>query len=339
MTLADRIAQSRVPLLVQLLSSGSVTKLNGPAECAQQIKSCPLRFALSDDLTRLCTALAYSRGARTLDCADLLHAPAEWVWVEWCQQPWERELALYRFRMPDIGAAAGARRGALIRSSPEGRRGSLRTFWTTDRGESLASSMEAFFDFDTAPGEVPEPPDGEYSRTVQVTDGKTLAQDVLGRCFRFRYERSWREYYQQAALDTASEQTVTHHALGTIAIDIPVVLVFFLLLATRSGLPRHPQTFARLNRARLRRGKVPLLEHIEVSCPLLPSQQDAGPDGLRGSRRGPRLHHVRGHLFRRGCELYWRVPHLRGNARRGVVQTRTVTWTFEGSANARALPD
>ena len=230
MTLADRIAQSRAPLLVQRLSSGRVTQLNGPAECAQQIKSCPLRFALSDELTRLCTALAYSKGARTLDCADLLHVPAEWVWVEWCQQAWEHELALYRFRLPDRCAAAGARRGALIRSSPDGRRGTLRTFWTSDAGEALASSMEAFFDFDTAAADVPQPPDGQYSHTVQVTDRKTLGVDVLGRCFRMRYEHSWREYYRQVGLDATSEAALTRHALGTIAVDIPVVLVFFLLL-------------------------------------------------------------------------------------------------------------
>jgi hypothetical protein len=210
----------------------------------------------------------------------------------------------------------------------------LRTFWTTDDGQALASSIEAFFDFDTAAGEVPEPPNGECSRTMQVTDRKALGQDVLGRCFRFRYERSWREYYERAGLDPALEEALARHVLGTMAIDIPVMLVFFLLLATRSGLPRHPQTFPRLNRARLKRGKVPLLEHIAVTCPLLPSQPEAGSEGLRGSRCSPRLHHVRGHLFRRGCELYWRVPHLRGNARRGVVQTRTVTWTFEGRAGA-----
>jgi hypothetical protein len=40
---------------------------------------------------------------------------------------------------------------------------------------------------------------------------------------------------------------------------------------------------------------------------------------------------VRGHLVRRGSQLFWRVPHLRGSARQGSVRTRTVTWTFEGS--------
>jgi hypothetical protein len=32
---------------------------------------------------------------------------------------------------------------------------------------------------------------------------------------------------------------------------------------------------------------------------------------------------------RRGTQIFWRVPHLRGSARSGVVRTRTVTWTFE----------
>jgi hypothetical protein len=332
--LGDLIAQSRVPLLVRHLMSGDVAQLSGPAECAQQIKSCPLRFVLTDELTRLCTALAYSKGARTLDCADLLHVPAERVWVEWCQQPWESELALYGFPLRDPRAANGARRGVLVSSSVDGRRGILRTFWTSDDGQALASSMEAFFDLDVAADKVPEPPDGDRSRTVLVADGKAVGQDVLGRCFRFRYERSWREYYQQAGLDQASEASVIRHVLGTIAIDIPVVLVFFLLLATRSSLPRQPQTFARLNRARLRKGKAPLLEHIQVNCPLLPAYRDTAADGLRVSRHSPRLHHVRGHLFRRGGKLIWRVPHLRGNASYGAVQSRTVTWTFEGAAHA-----
>jgi len=329
--LLDLIAQSRAPFLVQHLSSGRVTQLSGAAECAHQVTSCPLRFVLTNDLTRLCTALAYSKGARTLECADLLHVPAEWVWVEWCQQPWENELALYGFSLREVCSAAGARRGVLIRSSPDGRRGTLRTFWTTDDGQALASSMEAFFDLDVEGAEVPEWPDDECSRVVRVAD-REAKEDVLGRCFRFRYERSWREYYEQAGLETVSDATLTRHALGTIAMDIPVVLVFFLLLATRSSLPRHPQTFARLNRARLKKGKAPLLEHIEVTCPLLPAYQDAVSDRLRGSRHSPRLHHVRGHLFRRGGELFWRVPHLRGNARWGAVKTRTVTWAFERDA-------
>jgi hypothetical protein len=105
-----------------------------------------------------------------------------------------------------------------------------------------------------------------------------------------------------------------------------------LLLATRSGLPQRAQSFEQLNRRRLRRGKAALLDHIEVHAPLLPEYRD-GPRGEpHTARTSPRLHHVRGHLVRRGSQIFWRVPHLMGSARQGAVHSRTVTWTFDRAA-------
>jgi hypothetical protein len=40
------------------------------------------------------------------------------------------------------------------------------------------------------------------------------------------------------------------------------------------------------------------------------------------------LHHVRGHIARRGDKVFWRLPHLRGSARLGVVRSRTVQLSF-----------
>src|SRR5258708_11567691 len=90
----------------------------------------------------------------------------------------------------------------------------------------------------------------------------------------------------------------------------------------------------RLNRARAKSGKAALLEQIEVFAALLPEFQSNGSNGSGASRRSPRLHHVRGHLVRRGCKLFWRVPHLRGSARAGSVRTRTVTWLFDPSSSS-----
>jgi hypothetical protein len=305
-----------------------VTVLNNSANCAADVVRCPLRFVLSDELTRLCVELAYSRGARTLACADLLHVPGEAVWVEWNNQPWQRALAQYGFTVIDPRGECGGRRGALIRSSPDGRRGTMRTFWTNgDEADPLASSVEAFFDFDTSAGEAPTPPDGEVSEVFAVSDSAGTDGGILYRAFRFRYESSWREYYQAASLSGLQRRALAQHSVGTIAVDISVLLVFFLLLATRSGLPRRREGVTRINRKRSRAGKPPLLEHIAVSCPLLPVFQTAAQGGA--TRRNPRLHHVRGHLFRRGSTLFWRVPHLRGNARLGAISTRTVTWNFD----------
>lgn len=89
MRLADRIAQCRTPFIVQNTQDGTSTCLTGAATFANDIAGCPTRYVLSDELTRLCTALAYSKGARTLACADLLRVPAQRLWLEWCEASWD----------------------------------------------------------------------------------------------------------------------------------------------------------------------------------------------------------------------------------------------------------
>jgi hypothetical protein len=196
--------------------------------------------------------------------------------------------------------------------------------------------MDAYFDFDTPEGEEPQSPDPQHGPPIRVYDGGRQRGDVLARCFRFRYERTWAEYYGSAALSHLENEAVTRHVLGTIAIDIPLLLAFLLLLASRTSLPRHLQSFERLNRARRKCGRAPLLDHIEVRAPVLPEYVPCGRSDPHSTRQSPRLHHVRGHLVRRGSNLFWRVPHLRGSARSGVVRTRTVTWTFDDPSARQA---
>ena len=331
MRLIDRIAQCRLPFIVEHQTTKAQSRLSGAADFATELAACPIRYVLSDDLTRLCTAVAYSRGARALACADLLYIPAERIWVEWCDGPWRAELAHYGFKRPNDLEVHGGRRGAYIRAARSGRRGSLRTFWTVGDSDVhiLAGSMEAYFDLDTPEGEEPEPMDGEMRSPMTVSDGEGGDAGVLRRCFRFRYENSWAHYYDHASLTADTRAAVDRHALGTIAIDIPVLLAFFLLLGTRSGLPQRPVTLERLNRARRKVSKPSLLDHIEVFSPLILSHYPSDRADTARVRNGPRLHHVRGHLVRRGSQVFWRVPHLRGSSRSGVIRSRTVTWTFD----------
>jgi len=332
MRLADRIAQCRTPFIVENTKDGSITHLNSATAFSKDIANCATRYALSDELTRLCTALAYSKGASTLACADLLHVPAERAWVEWAEAPWRNELARYGFKSP-VDSPSSGRRGVFVQSTREGRRGLLKTFWAHGESELnvLSSSMEAYFDFDTREGEDPEVFGRQQQSSICVSDSAIGDADILRRCFRFRFERSWQDYYERAQLTSVQATALTHHALGTIAIDIPVLLAFFLLLATRPGLPRRPLMLERLNRARAKSGKTALLEQIEVFAPLLPEYKSECGSGSGASRRARRLHHVRGHLVRRGSKLFWRVPHLRGSARAGTIRTRTVTWQFDPS--------
>jgi hypothetical protein len=335
MKLADCVAQCRSPLIVEDPGAQALMHLNGAYDFAAELAACPMRFVLADGLTRLCTALAYSRGANTLDCTDLLHAPGTSVWVEWLTEAACAELAAYGLTHQG-SMPVSRRRGALIRASRDGRRGVIRTFWSGPQEPNvLASSVEAYFDLDTPEHGAPEPADGEDTPAFTVFDSaRRGGNDLLQRCFRFRYERSWAHYYARAQLSPLERQAILRHVMGTIAPDVPVILTFFLLLATRSGLPQRPERHDRLNTARSRAGKAPLLDHVEVRAPWMP-EYAAGKWGAGGGRRHPRLHHVRGHLVRRGSQLFWRVPHLRGSARAGVIRSRTVTWTFEQGAAAR----
>jgi hypothetical protein len=339
MRLADRISQCHTPFVVTNRKNGTVTHLNNAAEYAKDINNCATRYVLTDELTRLCTALAFSKGANTLSCADLLRIPAERVWVEWTEAPWRNELAQYGFNSPGHSACSG-RRGVFIRSTPQGRQGLLRTFWASGESELdvLSSSMEAYFDFDTQEGEEPAAIDGQKQPLFGVSDNAAGKADILQRCFRFRFERSWQDYYDEAWLTSIQAAAVSHHALGAIAIDIPMVSAFFLLLATRPALPRRPLMLERLNRVRSKAGKARLLDQIEVFAPILPEYRHVTGEASRTTRRASRLHHVRGHLVRRGSQIFWRVPHLRGRARCGVIGTRTVTWTIEPSERKHGAP-
>jgi hypothetical protein len=333
--LIDSVTQCRTPFAVANRSSGRVTALNNTADCAGLVARCPLRYVLCDDLTRLCAELAYSKGAGTVVYTDLLHVPAETLWVEWCNEPWKNALQQYGFPLIPVDAQWVGRRGAWVRASRDGRRGLVRAFWSASAADVLASSVEAYFDFDTAAGEEPEPPDEKAGFAGRIYDGERSDEDILGRCFRFRYEQSWSEYYGSAGLASEQSFAVWRHAVGTIAMDIPMLLIFFLLLATRNGLPQQPQSREHLNRRRRQCGKAPLLDHIEVRAPVLPEYRDCLRVEPHSMRSSPRLHHVRGHLVRRGSQIFWRVPHLRGSARSGIVRTRTVTWTFEREVAGR----
>lgn len=323
--------------MVQDHNTGRITVLNNTADCADRVANCPVRYVLDDDLTELCADLAYSKGARTFECADLIHVPAERLWVEWCNAPWQSAIQRYGFPLLDGGCQLVGRRGALIDSSPDGRRGLLRTFWNSPiEQDVLASSVEAYFDLDTPEGEEPECPDQREDVALRVSDPAVHGDDVLGRCFRFRYEKTWSDYYRDASVSDAQSAAIWRQSLGTIAMDVPMMLAFFLLLTTRTSLPQRRAELARLNRARRKRGRPPLLDHIEVRAPLLPEYERYDSSENQLTRRAPRLHHVRGHLVRRGSQLFWRVPHLRGSARSGVVRTRTVLWTFDAGRRHQA---
>jgi len=328
--LLDHIAQSSEPFLVRQ-DGGELWRLSGAADFARRLVACPLRYVLCDELVRTCTALAYSDGDELSGCLDLLHLPAETLWVEWDEGA--RRTALTRV-LPPCAAAPGAdvaRAGALISARPAGRAGSLRTFWLT-RGaapEVVLAPVETLLDFDGVAAS--SNADALLAGSaVAVCDPHNPQSYELLQCAAFRFDSAWQRYYQRVATDAAVRAEVTRRSLAAVALDVPMLLALFLLMAVRAQLVHHPVDPLRVNAKRTRLGKTPLLEHIEVSAPLFAQAERCHDDRGGHPRRGPRLHHVRGHLVRRRNAIYWRGPHWRGHVRLGSVRSRTVQLRLPG---------
>src|SRR5262249_32251719 len=143
-------------------------------------------------------------------------------------------------------------------------------------------------------------------------------------CARFRLDSVWLRYYRCVALQPAVRRDVIRCSLTAVAFDVPMLLALFLLLTIRADLVHVPVRLGRLNAKRARLGKRPLLEHIEVSAPVFAKAPLPALPGSSPTRRGPRFHHVRGHIVRRGDTVYWRGPHWRGHVRLGSVRSRTI---------------
>jgi hypothetical protein len=301
----------------------------GAHHFADAVRSCPLRLVLADDLIRCTTRLAYAEGERLSACLDLIHVPSQHLWIEWLEAT--RQSTLREIPACGITSCTSVRRtGGLIAADLTGRAGIMRTFWSTQNEHVYAAALVTEFDL----GRVMRPAALDYDAVFSgaafgvVMPGEAALDELLSHVC-FRLDPAWADYYRAANLTQSQQLQVLRQVLGTTAFDMPMILALFLLLAAKDGLQRRTANLERLNDARRRSGKRALLEHIEVraaidtgyACPV-----SLGADADR--RRGPRLHHVRGHIARRGDQVFWRVPHLRGSARLGVVHSRTVQLSF-----------
>ena len=321
--------------LLDLLAHGPTLRPPGireshlpiPSDFAADVLTCPLRLVLNDDLVRCSTELGFADGDRVAGCRDLIRVPSERLWVEWNDVP--RKACLEKIaHLPPTGGVPARRAGALIRAHPDGRSGEVRTFWSTPDDRVYCAALVAEFDLDSeirATATELSVFDGGYSGVALLNEP---AIDALLAHIRFRFEKPWLDYYRDARLPQSDQVMVLRTALGTSAFDLPMLFALFLLMSAKDGARRVPKNLERLNRSRRAAGKFPLLEHIEVNSCITGRASAAGraPDG--DSHLSRRLHHVRGHLARRGHTIYWRSPHLRGSARLGVIKTRTVELAF-----------
>jgi hypothetical protein len=266
----------------------------------------------------------------------LIHVPSQRLWLEWLEATRQSTLSeipegasTYCAGGRGTGYCGVRRTGVLIAADPTGRAGTLRTFWSTHSEQVYSAALLTDFDLDGVVRPVLDVNTVFEGGGFGVVMPAEPALDDLLSHVRFRLDPAWANYYRAAHLTEGEQLPVLREVLGTMAFDMPMILALFLLFAAKDGLQRRAADLERLNRARGRSGKRALLEHIEVRAPIdvrYPCATASAADSNR--RRGPRLHHVRGHIARRGDKVFWRLPHLRGSARAGIVRSRTVQLSF-----------
>jgi hypothetical protein len=327
MRLLDLIAQGRTELI--RINDGRT--LPGAERFKDAVRDCPIRYVLADELARCATQMAFSDGDRLTSCLDLIHVPARSLWIEWTDAPRRAELPAVDALGPQEANVA-QRAGALLKASSDGRAGEIRTFWSTRAELAYVSPVIVRFDLDgiCEHGVSADPVVG--SGWAKVTMPVESGPEEFLEHLRFHFDEEWAAYYRDRCETREMRNAVLRGNLATCAFDPPMLFAFLLMLSARSALPQRAIAVDKLNRARRRAGKPPLLEHVEVSAPLYSSSTAGMPGTWAPERRSPRLHHVCGHIVRRGAAVFWRVPHLRGSARLGQVRTRTVKFSFSTAA-------
>lgn len=318
MRLLDQIVQKASPLHLSL-PDGAVVVLPGAETIAPLLQQCPLRYILSDGAALFAAQTAFEPPSLIDDCLDIVRAPASSVWVEYDQKA--RHSVFSALHLGPDAEPRSQRVGLLARMTDESlRRGRIMVAWEGRNGEPPElSPLIAEFDLDRPNFASGAALAGLSRRAPELSVKGLLDRVSLG------LDPQWSDYYRRRfRSDDQFEAALLRNAEFAFG-DLPMIFAVFLLTMSKGALLLRTSALQHLNRTRLKSGKAALLDHVEVRVNLLADHAEGVGAGNAQARHGPRLHHVRGHLVRRGKNVFWRAPHLRGDPQKGEIRHRTVT--------------
>jgi hypothetical protein len=296
------------------LYRGAFTALAGQVRAAQ-------RFDLSPEVMQSAFTIAHSAIGAQLRALPLCKLPFQRTWFEW-----PGGFAGVPSQRTDTYALVPKRLGALVEVDASMQRGSMAYAWIhPEQGVNLCPLMVTF-DWRADAEPVPD-----------ITDHQAWHQDATDEVWadmaaRFpRVANSRREDVvadnlrfglivnpiMQSFVDIASSKPRAYQLLMNAAgKDIegePTMLRAAIMLLNSRNLAEHEPrpTPPKLNAARARRGKPPLLSYTHVRVRL--TRALAARAGMAADARQPsRLHLVRGHFKIRATGVYWWSPFARG---------------------------
>jgi hypothetical protein len=119
--------------------------------------------------------------------------------------------------------------------------------------------------------------------------------------------------------DTAGARTLIGNWLTDIQGEGMILECLMCMLNSRNVVQHEAVDLSKLNKARRKRGKIPLLDYTKTSIALTRSMHRVA-DARGIEREAARQHLVRGHFKIRRTGVFWWSPFVRGDARRGEVR-------------------
>lgn len=319
MRLQDAIHAAE-PLIIETVDQQR-HNLPGAAELSAEIAAAPVRYVLDDHAAALVAHTAFSDRNTLIDSLDLVRFPFSTFWVEWNEPARLKALRQAGLLIAEPGPTKKGHAGMLVRAEANGRRGEISVLWENHGHGPDCSPLTIEFDLDD-PNFGETPVENTLTRSIRL--GNSANFDAIFRHARYRLADPWLDYLRRYSNGPGAFEAAVHTNLKSVAGDFVFAAAFCLVLSARNALRYDASQLKRLNAARSKRGVAPLLDHMTVSLDLGDEQSDTGGFHGQNGRLTSRLHHVCGHMVRRGANLHWRRPHLRGNPQIGMVSSRTI---------------
>ncbi len=327
MHLFDQVVQANERIAVSFPGGAATRYFPGTDVVSTAVAQCQLRYVLHDDVTQTCTELAFEDNTILGSSVELLRVPAPKMWIEFVGGARHKAFSDLGRLNDGTDRSCRQRVGLMVTSDERGRRGHIDVCWENIDG--LSPDVAPFvieYDFD----------DPSFSDIATIAShdhigiaiGDHPALHTFFKHVRFAWRPEWRRFYLEKAADDAQYQMLSRQALFPLLEDVPFFGMFCFLLMSRNALQQQHADRRRLNEARKRRAKPPLLDHLELTMNLGASPNWNDGFSSAEQRTSRRLHFVRGHLVRRGDAVHWRTSHMRGKAKIGSIHSRTITLRF-----------
>ena len=305
MRLVDKVMQS--PSTFEVAEPSGMRTVTGAGSIAHELRDVRLRYILDRDASRRCSELIFSPGGVLTVDDEIVRMPAPRFWLE-CYP--DGPPAGPRDTRPEM------RLGFLVDASSDGRSGQITCLAENMSGS--ASLLAGFVEFDFDNPSVPAKPMKRYR--MRHDENAEIAAFLEHARLVIRDE--WIAHIQSLA--TPYDSFVARQA-EMIWFALPIVRSFSALLNSPRILRERPSSLQRLNVARSRSGKPPLMDHIEIGLNLDPKENEGKAGWSNGHRSAPRLHFVRGHRVTRAGQTFWRNSHFRGDGVEEPIKTVRVT--------------